>query len=166
MFFLCVFLYDMWNTYCFFMCFYLTGRIRIFYCGLYMIYVEYVLSACLFLSCFTYLCLVRNDLINMSKQTCISEHAAQIHHVLITRRTDYHVISLSLILFTWECTLNPWNTKRVILHVDFIILGPGDVYLPGNWVITGSQNCLAPSHSLINADLVFNCSPRNKLQWN
>ena len=34
-----------------------------------MIYVEYVLSACLFLSCFTYLCLVRNDLINMFKQT-------------------------------------------------------------------------------------------------
>ena len=34
-----------------------------------MIYVEYVLSACIFLSCFTYLCLVRNDLIKMFKQT-------------------------------------------------------------------------------------------------
>ena len=58
-------LYVIWNTYCFNV-FYWTCGIRIVLL-VFTWYVEYVLSACIFLSCFTYLCLVRNDPINMFK---------------------------------------------------------------------------------------------------
>ena len=60
-------LYVIWNTYCFNVFYWIYG-IRIVLL-VFTWYVEYVLSACIFLSCFTYLCLVRNDLINMFKQT-------------------------------------------------------------------------------------------------
>ena len=50
------------------MCF--TGHVKyVLFFLVFTWYVEYVFSACLFLSCFIYLCLVRNDLINMFKQT-------------------------------------------------------------------------------------------------
>ena len=62
--FYCV-LYVIWNTYCFNVFYWIYG-IRIVLL-VFTWYVEYVLSACIFLSCFTYLCLVRNDLINMFK---------------------------------------------------------------------------------------------------
>ena len=61
-------LYVIWNTYGFNV-FYWTCGIRIVLL-VFTWYVEYLLSACIFLSCFIYLCLVRNDLINMFKQTC------------------------------------------------------------------------------------------------
>ena len=63
--FYCV-LYVILNTYCF--------NVFNWTCGIRIVllvftwYVEYVLSACIFLSCFIYLGLVRNDLINMFKQ--------------------------------------------------------------------------------------------------
>ena len=62
--FYCV-LYVIWNTYCFNEFYWIYG-IRIVLL-VFTWYVEYVLSACIFVSCFTYLCLVRNDLINMFK---------------------------------------------------------------------------------------------------
>ena len=64
--FYCV-LYVIWNTYCFNVFYWIYG-IRIVLL-VFTWYVEYVFSACIFLSCFTYLCLVRNELINMFKQT-------------------------------------------------------------------------------------------------
>ena len=66
--FYCV-LYVIWNTYCFNVFYWIYG-IRIVLL-VFTWYVEYVLSACIFLSCFTYLCLVRNDLINMFKLNMI-----------------------------------------------------------------------------------------------
>ena len=64
-------LYVIWNTYCFNV-FYWTYGIRIVLL-VFIWYVEYVLSACIFLSCFTYLCLVRNDLINMFQQHYLNQ---------------------------------------------------------------------------------------------
>ena len=64
--FYCV-LYVIWNTYCFNVFYWIYGICIVLL--VFTWYIEYVLSACIFLSCFTYLCLVRNDLINMFKQT-------------------------------------------------------------------------------------------------
>ena len=66
--FYCV-LYVIWNTYCL-MCF--TGHVEyVLFCwSLHDMLNMYCLHA-YFLSCFTYLCLVRNDPINMFKQTNI-----------------------------------------------------------------------------------------------
>ena len=77
--FYCV-LYVIWNTYCFNVFYWIYG-IRIVLL-VFTWYVEYVLSACIFLSCFTYLCLVRNDLINMFKQTLV--------YILADLKTFFH----------------------------------------------------------------------------
>ena len=94
----CCVLYVIWNTYCFNV-FYWTCVIRIVLL-VFTWYVEYVFFACIFLSCFTYLCLVINDLINMFKRIVsyriISYHLIS-YHIISYHIISYHIISYHII---------------------------------------------------------------------